>query len=87
VINLWRIWIPGGLCVLGVIVMAVQGFTTDSSLTGVPLFAAGSSIWLANIFYRISEASGQDRDDESDAREYFAEHGHWPDQKPSDQTP
>ena len=78
----WRIWIPGGLCILGVIVMAVQGFTTDSTLTGVPLFAAGASIWLANVFYRISEASSDDRDVEIEARAYFAKHGHWPDQKP-----
>lgn len=45
------------------------------------LFAgAGLSILLLNVLYRMGVQGDFDRDDEEAARDYFSEHGVWPDE-------
>lgn len=50
------------------------------------LFAgAGLSILLLNVLFRAGVSGDSDRGDEAAARDYFAEHGEWPDE--SDEQP
>ncbi|MBO0768816.1 MAG: hypothetical protein J2O48_09055 [Solirubrobacterales bacterium] len=78
--KLWRTWLPLTLCVIGVALLIVKDF----SAFGVDAFAAfvgaGSSVWLTNVLWRMGISGNQDRDDEEDARQYLALHGHWPDE-------
>ena len=43
---------------------------------------AGLAIWLLNWLFRIGATGDRERDEEEAARDYLAEHGHWPDEKP-----
>ena len=43
---------------------------------------AGLALWLLNWLFRIGAAGDRERDEEQAARDYLAEHGHWPDEKP-----
>jgi hypothetical protein len=76
----WRRWLPFGLCLIGVVILVADGF----DLFGVDAFSAfvgaGLSVALTNVLWRIGIAGNLDRDDEEAARQYLAEHGHWPDE-------
>jgi hypothetical protein len=56
----------------------------DHDGTGAETWAvftgAGVSVLLLNVLYRMGVEGDGDRDREERAREYFDEHGHWPDQ-------
>lgn len=41
----------------------------------------GLSVLLLNTLYRIGVQGEREREQEEDAREYYAEHGVWPDQE------
>jgi len=41
---------------------------------------AGLSIWLLNWFYRVGSKGDEERRAEEAARDYFSEHGRWPDE-------
>ena len=43
--------------------------------------AAGLSVWLLNLLYRVGVKGDRERDAEDRARAYFDEHGHWPDEE------
>jgi hypothetical protein len=43
---------------------------------------AAGSIVLLNVLFRYGARGDQERVQEESAREYFATHGHWPDEKP-----
>ena len=43
---------------------------------------AGLSVLLLNVLYRIGVQGEGEREREEDARAYFDEHGHWPDEAP-----
>ena len=42
---------------------------------------AGLALLLLNVLFRIGATGDRERDDEEAAREYFGEHGRWPDGK------
>ena len=42
---------------------------------------AGLALWLLNWLFRLGAEGDRERDDEDAAREYFGEHGRWPDDK------
>jgi hypothetical protein len=42
---------------------------------------AGLSVALINVLFRFGAKGDEERDREEAAREYLAEHGHWPDEK------
>ena len=44
---------------------------------------AGLSILLLNVLYRAGVRGDADRDDEERARDFFDDHGYWPDEKRS----
>ena len=78
-----RYGLPGVICLAGI----VWGFLRDFDELGleiaVLLVAAGSSLWLMNLLFRIGVSGDKERDEEDEARAYFDRHGHWPDEAPS----
>ncbi len=83
-----RVYLPGVLMIVGIAVIVI-GMASEHALEiGIPVFSAGASIWFVNFLWRIGVSGDQDRDVEDDAREYFAEHGRWPDEpRPADGGP
>ena len=43
---------------------------------------AGLALLLLNVLFRIGAKGDREREQEDAAREYMAQHGHWPDEKP-----
>ena len=79
-VKLVRTWLPVGIIAAGFILAAVTGFSEFGVEGGTLLVAAGLSVWLINLLYRIGVSGDRDRDAEDRARAYFAEHGRWPDE-------
>ncbi|MFT4035017.1 MAG: hypothetical protein QM679_05525 [Patulibacter sp.] len=79
-LKLLRYWLPTALCIAGVVVIVVGRISEESLDIGIPLFSAGSSIWLLNLLHRVGVQGDRERGTEEDARAFFAEHGHWPDE-------
>ena len=44
---------------------------------------SGLSILLLNFLFRMGAKGDHDRDAEEAARDFYARHGHWPDEAPS----
>lgn len=75
-----RWWLPAIVVAVGVGLAAINGFSEDSLDGGAGIVGAGLSIWLLNVLLRIGISGDRERDDEAAARDYFDEHGHWPDE-------
>jgi hypothetical protein len=77
-----RVWLPLTIAVAGV-VLIVDGHGRSNSTAaaaGVALLVVALTVWLLNWLYRLGIESAKDRDREERAREYFDEHGKWPDE-------
>ena len=46
---------------------------------GAMFVGSAIAVFLLNFFYRIGVSGEKDRDREQEARDYFDEHGRWPD--------
>jgi hypothetical protein len=46
------------------------------------LVGAGLSVALLNVLFRFGVSGDRERDQEERAREFFSEHGCWPDEAP-----
>jgi chromate transport protein ChrA len=78
-LNTIRYVIPAVLVIVGFVIL----FTTDESLRWegwAMCVGAGLAILLLNVLYRYGAQGDKERDEEEAAREYFAEHGRWPDE-------
>ncbi len=75
-----RRWLPLIVCLIGVVIGAVEGFSDTGFDATMAFVGAGSSIWLINFLWRLGVSGDDERDQEDAARLYFAEHGHWPDE-------
>jgi hypothetical protein len=76
-----RTWLPVTIIVAGFVVMLATGFSENGVEGGTLLVAAGLSVWLLNLLYRVGVQGDRERDEEDRARAYFDEHGHWPDEE------
>lgn len=75
-----RWWLPAIVCLAGLGVAALSGFS-DTGLEAMAAFlGAGSSIWLMNFLWRLGVSGDEERAREDAARAYLQEHGHWPDE-------
>ena len=74
-----RTWLPIAIIVSGFIAALVSGFSETGVEGGTLLVAAGLSVWLLNLLYRVGVQGDRERDKEDRARAYFDEHGYWPD--------
>ena len=76
-----RYGLPILLFVAGWIIL----FATDASVRWdgwAMCVGAAGALLLLNVLFRYGAKGDQEREDEDAAREYLAEHGHWPDEDP-----
>jgi hypothetical protein len=86
-LRLIRIWLPVVVVLLGIVLFIINPSTTTAE-GSAGIIGAGLSIWLLNVLFRIGARGDRERDDEAEARRFFDEHGHWPDEPPpSDARP
>jgi hypothetical protein len=76
-----RYVLPGVLIFLGLVLLPINprglGVEMFSMLVG-----AGISVFLINVLFRWGASGDRERQAEADARDYFAQHGRWPDEQP-----
>jgi hypothetical protein len=76
-----RYGLPAVLILAGFVLLAVGG--SSNRWDGFAMcVGAGLAVSLLNVFIRFGARGHRERDDEEAAREYLAEHGHWPDEPP-----
>lgn len=76
--RLLRWWIPGALCLIGVVLLVVDGFDTFGASAFGAFAGAGSSVWLVNFLWRLGVSGDDEREREDRARTFLASHGRWP---------
>jgi protein-S-isoprenylcysteine O-methyltransferase Ste14 len=90
-----RYWLPGGIAVVGLVLIALghaaySKSTSAHSLesaTGVGLLLVALMVWMINWMYRLSIRSNIEREEEEQARDHFARTGRWPeDEDPRSQN-
>ena len=77
-----RTWMPLLICLSGVVVLVARGFDETGWEAVTLLVAAGSSVWLLNVLFRLGVRGDVERDAEDEARAFYDRHGHWPDEAP-----
>ena len=77
------IWIryvlPAALVLAGFVVLAVADGSTKWDGFAMCV-GAGLAVLLLNVLVRFGAKGDEERTREEAAREYMAEHGHWPDE-------
>ena len=74
-----RYVVPAVLVVIGFVIL----FTAGESLRWegwAMCVGAGLAVLLLNVLYRYGASGDRERTAEDEAREYFSEHGRWPDE-------
>jgi hypothetical protein len=77
-----RTWLPVAIIVAGIVAAAATGFSDVGLEGGALVVSAGLSVWLLNFLYRVGVRGDRERDEEDQARAFYAEHGYWPDERP-----
>jgi hypothetical protein len=72
---------------LGMIAVGIYLIGRSAEGVGEAVIAAGICVAIANLLLRVGFADARDRDREEEAREFYDEHGHWPDEPPPPQAP
>jgi len=76
VLPLVRYALPAVVVLAGLVIMS---FGSETDLEGgASILSAGLAIYFINWLFRIGAAGDRDREREDAAREYFDEHGRWP---------
>jgi hypothetical protein len=84
--RLIRVWLPLAIIAGGLIVIVATGGSETGVEGGAGIIGAGASVWLLNVIFRVGVAGERERDAEDRARDYYAEHGYWPDEAPPDEA-
>jgi hypothetical protein len=74
-----RYVLPGIICVSGIVIGFARGWDETGIEACAAMFAAGTSLYLMNVLMRAGITGDKDRDREDEARDYFDQHGRWPD--------
>jgi len=75
-------WLRYGLPALLIVIGFVLLFTVEGSLRWegwAMCVGSGLAILLMNVLFRFGSRGDDERVQEDRAREYFAQHGRWPD--------
>ena len=75
-----RYGLPALICTVGIVWGMARGLDESGLEIAVLLVAAGSSLFLMNLLWRVGVSGDRDRDEEDAARRHFDEHGTWPDE-------
>jgi hypothetical protein len=70
-----RYVLPAAIVLGGIVAM----FAGNPGM-GIVLIGVGGLVFGMNYYWRLSFSEQSDRDKEEAAREYFDEHGRWPDE-------
>lgn len=73
-----RYWLPVALIAAGVLSLFVID-DSDRYEAFSMLVGSGLSVALLNVLFRYGSKGDQEREAEDAAREYYAQHGRWPD--------
>jgi hypothetical protein len=76
-----RYGLPAALVIAGFVIL----FTVEGSLRWdgwAMCLGAGLSVLLLNWLFRMGARGDLERDEEEAARDYYSEHGYWPDEAP-----
>jgi hypothetical protein len=79
-----RIWLPIAIVAAGLIAIVATGGSLSGVEGGVAIIAAGISVWMLNVIFRVGVAGERERDAEDAARDFYGEHGYWPDEAPAE---
>lgn len=77
-VRLLRWWIPGLLCLIGLVLLVVDDFNTFGVSAFAAFVGAGLSTWLINFLWRMGVSGDDEREREAQDRVFLARHGHWP---------
>jgi drug/metabolite transporter (DMT)-like permease len=81
-----RYGIPAVFLAAGVVLLVIG--SSANRWEGLAMcVGAGLSVALLNVFFRIGARGDEERGAEEAAREYLAQHGHWPDEAPRGRRP
>ena len=83
ILRVVRYGLPALLVVAGFVILVAAPESTRYEGFAMCV-GAGLSLLLLNVLFRIGAHGDRERESEDAAREYLAEHGHWPDEKPRD---
>jgi hypothetical protein len=72
-----RYVLPGAVVVAGIVIFLLAPGATRWAALGA-FTGAGVTIFLLNLFYRVSVGEQRDRHREARARRYYERHGRWP---------
>ena len=75
-----RYWLPVALIAAGVLSLFVID-DSDRYEAFSMLVGSGLSVALLNVLFRYGAKGDQEREAEDAAREYYAQHGRWPDEE------
>jgi drug/metabolite transporter (DMT)-like permease len=76
-----RYVLPVALIVAGVVLLFAG--TDSNRWDGFAMcVGAGLAVALMNALFRFGASGDRERTAEEEARRFFAEHGHWPDEEP-----
>jgi hypothetical protein len=82
-----RVWLPVLIVLGGVVAIVATGGSLAGWEGGVAIIAAGISVWLLNVIFRVGVQGERERDAEDAARDFYAEHGYWPGEAPPGSGP
>jgi len=80
--NFVRYWLPAIIIVIGIALPIVRGVDEITMWACASLVGGGMSVFFLNWLYRLGHAGDEERIREAEARQFLAEHGHWPDEPP-----
>jgi hypothetical protein len=75
-----RYGLPAAIFLTGVVVFGVATDREVALEIGAMFWGVAIAVFLLNFFFRMGVSGEADRDREQQARDYFDEHGHWPDE-------
>jgi hypothetical protein len=81
-LNAVRYGLPTVLVLAGIVVLCVADGARRVDGFAM-LVGSGLSVALINVLFRFGASSDREREDEERAREYFSQHGYWPDEAPA----
>jgi hypothetical protein len=81
ILTIVRYGLPAALVLAGFVVLIVAPESTRYEGFAMCV-GAGLALALLNVLFRIGAQGDKERDREDAARDYFSEHGHWPDERP-----